>query len=222
MAKKKNAKKQKLAARKAAPKRKVAAKKKPAPTRKAAAKKTVKKTVAAKKSAAKAPKAEPKAPPASLGKSVPKRQPAATSLPFRMLPAMRLAALVRTDPPIDFQAVWHTFIPMAKERRIVGEHMAAFKMRDRAIYWYGAAVAVAEGIAIEGPMQEVRAPGGRYIVFTYVGSYDGMGAAWGAFMERVGAAGHVADPERPYLEIYKDDGSQQADKLPRTDLCVPI
>ena len=52
-------------------------------------------------------------------------------------------------------------------------------------------------------------PGGSVAKTSYVGSYDGLGPAWGAFMEQVSADGHA--PELPFWEIYVTEPSPEAD-----------
>jgi hypothetical protein len=72
------------------------------------------------------------------------------------------------------------------------------------------------------PMEEIRVDRGRYAMSTFVGPYDGLGAAWGAFTKQVTAAGHALDASRPLLEIYRDDGSKAPNKTPRTELYNPV
>ncbi|MDO5619602.1 GyrI-like domain-containing protein [Kocuria sp.] len=64
-------------------------------------------------------------------------------------------------------------------------------------------------------------PGGNIAATTYVGSYDGLGSAWGAFMEAVAAAGHT--PGLPLWEVYVSEPTLDADpSTMRTDLYVKL
>lgn len=66
-------------------------------------------------------------------------------------------------------------------------------------------------------LQASEIPAGRTARTTYVGSYDGLGEAWGAFMEAVVEAGN--QPAFPFWEIYVTEPSPEADPATmRTDL----
>lgn len=60
-------------------------------------------------------------------------------------------------------------------------------------------------------------PAGKVAATTYVGPYDGLGTAWGTFMEQVAAAGHTA--AIPFWEVYVTEPSPDSDPTTlRTDL----
>lgn len=64
-----------------------------------------------------------------------------------------------------------------------------------------------------------RLPAGRVAIVSHLGSYDGLGEAWGAFMQAVGDAGH--EPALPFWEIYVTEPSPEADpESMRTDLVL--
>jgi predicted transcriptional regulator YdeE len=208
----------------------MAKKKKKTVAKKRVARKPVSKTNAApKKGAKKAPKAKPRTKKLAA-KVASKKKPRVSKRPkkgslrlaIRSIEALRLAAIVSTASPIDFAGSWQQAMPLAKARAMSGEFLAAFTLKETGISWYAAALSVADDVSIDAPMQEVIAPAGKYVVFTYVGGYEGIGAAWGAFMNRAKAEGHKADPDRLYLEIYKDDGSKSPSQIPSTDLCIPV
>lgn len=63
-------------------------------------------------------------------------------------------------------------------------------------------------------------PEGPAIATTFIGDYDGLGAAWGALIDRVAERG--ASPAGIWIESYVSDPSDTpADEL-RTDLIMPI
>ncbi|NUL48869.1 AraC family transcriptional regulator [Cellulosimicrobium funkei] len=62
-----------------------------------------------------------------------------------------------------------------------------------------------------------RLPAGRVAIVSHLGSYDGLGEAWGTFMQGVADAGH--SPALPFWEIYVTEPSPEADPASmRTDL----
>lgn len=62
-------------------------------------------------------------------------------------------------------------------------------------------------------------PGGPVAATSYLGGYDGLGAAWGAFLAEVGAAGH--QPSSRFFEAYVSNPTEVADPSTlRTDLVV--
>ncbi|WP_052209508.1 GyrI-like domain-containing protein [Kocuria sp. ZOR0020] len=64
-------------------------------------------------------------------------------------------------------------------------------------------------------------PAGTVAVTSYLGPYDGLGQAWGAFMEAVAAAGHTV--ALPLWESYVTMPSPDADPTTlRTDLFVLV
>lgn len=71
------------------------------------------------------------------------------------------------------------------------------------------------GVEIEGGTL----PAGPALVTSHLGSYDGLGPAWGRFMESLGP-GDV--PAGPFLEVYVTDPSQAEAADLRTDLVLPL
>lgn len=64
-----------------------------------------------------------------------------------------------------------------------------------------------------------RLPAGRVAIVSHLGSYDGLGEAWGTFMHAVAETGH--EPALPFWEIYVTEPSPEADPASmRTDLAV--
>ncbi|VXB27817.1 GyrI-like domain-containing protein [Citricoccus sp. K5] len=60
-------------------------------------------------------------------------------------------------------------------------------------------------------------PGGRIAIVSHLGAYDGLGDAWGTFMQAVAEAGH--QPALPFWEIYVTEPSPDQDPAAmRTDL----
>lgn len=144
-------------------------------------------------------------------------------LVVQTLTSLRVAALVSKSSPVDFPGTWRAFGPLIKERKLDGgATLAAFTVKNGHISWYAACIVADPSAAVAPPMQSASVGGGRYLVFSYVGGYDGMGNAWAALMKRVKAEGHEIDSSRHCLEVYKDDGSKSADRKPTTDLCVPV
>lgn len=71
----------------------------------------------------------------------------------------------------------------------------------------------ASGVALRSS----RLPAGRIAIVSHLGSYDGLGEAWGSFMQAVSAAGH--EPALPFWEIYVTEPSPDMDPATlRTDL----
>jgi effector-binding domain-containing protein len=66
-----------------------------------------------------------------------------------------------------------------------------------------------------------RLPAGRIAIVSHLGSYDGLGNAWGAFMQAVADAGH--QPSLPFWEIYvTEPGPDQDPASMRTDLVTLV
>ncbi|MGM7667110.1 GyrI-like domain-containing protein [Microbacterium sp. A93] len=81
---------------------------------------------------------------------------------------------------------------------------------DRAL-----AESVTEGAGVT--LRASRLPAGRVAIISHLGSYDGLGEAWGAFLQAVAEAGH--QPALPFWEIYVTEPSPEADAASmRTDL----
>lgn len=60
-------------------------------------------------------------------------------------------------------------------------------------------------------------PGGQIARISHIGSFDGLGEAWGAFMEAIAAAGK--EPLLPFWEIYVTEPTPDIDPTTlRTDL----
>jgi effector-binding domain-containing protein len=85
------------------------------------------------------------------------------------------------------------------------------------------------GIPVDRPLQRAtnsdagvtlspsRLPGGRIAIVSHLGSYDGLGEAWGRFMQAVADSGN--QPALPFWEIYVSEPSPEADPSRlRTDL----
>ena len=88
---------------------------------------------------------------------------------------------------------------------------------------YDACVALEGAVEPEADFEAKDLPGGRYAVWTMVGPYRGMPAAFGRLVgEWLPSSGQALDPTRPFLEIYLDDPSEVPESELRTDLCLPI
>lgn len=62
-------------------------------------------------------------------------------------------------------------------------------------------------------------PAGRVAVRSYIGGYDGLGNAWGQFMQDVAAQGEK--PSRTFWEVYCTEPTPDGDPSQnRTDLMV--
>ncbi|GAA4810265.1 GyrI-like domain-containing protein [Tomitella cavernea] len=62
-------------------------------------------------------------------------------------------------------------------------------------------------------------PAGRVAATSHLGSYDGLGEAWGRFMGDVASAGHT--PTKRFFEVYVTEPTPDADpSTMRTDLAV--
>jgi effector-binding domain-containing protein len=62
-----------------------------------------------------------------------------------------------------------------------------------------------------------RLPAGRIAIISHLGAYDGLGDAWGRFMQAVADSGN--QPALPFWEIYVTEPSPEADpSTMRTDL----
>ena len=140
----------------------------------------------------------------------------------RTLPPMRFASLVDRSRPIDFRGVWTQFGPamkaqkgdLSKRRRAAVFQTAAL---GAPMDWYAASRVLEDGDAVAAPLEELRVPAGAFVTSTYEGPYDGLGAAWGVFTERLTAAGHRLDPSRVCFEIYGGD-----EGAPKTELYVAV
>ena len=62
-------------------------------------------------------------------------------------------------------------------------------------------------------------PAGRVATVSYIGPYEGLGPAWGAFMEQVPALGQ---PDFPFWEVYVTDPSDITPEDLRTDLYTAL
>ncbi|ANE03968.1 GyrI-like domain-containing protein [Corynebacterium crudilactis] len=64
-------------------------------------------------------------------------------------------------------------------------------------------------------------PGGKIARISHLGSFDGLGQAWGTFMESVAQAGHSAD--MPFWEVYVTEPSPDMDPATlQTDLYTKL
>lgn len=64
-------------------------------------------------------------------------------------------------------------------------------------------------------------PAGEIAVTSYIGSYDGLGEAWGGFLGEIGSMGRA--PSVPFWESYVTDPSPDMDPATlRTDLFCPV
>ncbi|NHU84495.1 AraC family transcriptional regulator [Kocuria sp. JC486] len=64
-------------------------------------------------------------------------------------------------------------------------------------------------------------PAGKVVATTYIGGYDGLGEAWGAFMQAVVESGHT--PTFPLWEVYVTEPSPEGDPAAmRTDLFTRV
>jgi AraC family transcriptional regulator len=79
---------------------------------------------------------------------------------------------------------------------------------------------VASDFATSDPaVSVIDIPGGRYAVATYIGSYAGLGGAWGQLMgEWLPASGAKLDFSKPCFEVYLNDCSTVAESELRTEL----
>ncbi len=151
-----------------------------------------------------------------------------SGLELRELPEMRLAA-------IGHQGAYHRIGP-AFERlgSVLGAADGFGDTRGLVGVYYdnpmvtpepelrSHAGAVWAGGAIPDGLEEVVIPAGRYAVYTHVGPYDGLAAAWQELSPEAIAELGVGWREAPALEIYLDDpGNTPEDRL-RTDLCVAV
>ncbi len=75
----------------------------------------------------------------------------------------------------------------------------------------------------DASVQVIDVPGGRYTVATHLGSYAGLGSAWGQLMgEWLPASGATLDFTRPSFEVYLDDCDTVAESELRTELYQPV
>lgn len=166
-------------------------------------------------------------------KAAPKKKRRKQSFAYgaKSIGPLRLAAIVNRDAPANPGAAWNAMMPLMQDesRRLSGagtQALAAFVTQSasdpKAIQWYAASIAVDDDRPIAAPLEEVTVPQGSYAAWTYVGKYEGLGEAWGWFTGHVANIGHTIDLGRPFLEIYKSDGRSAKDKLPRTELCIPV
>ncbi|HYE76895.1 MAG TPA: GyrI-like domain-containing protein [bacterium] len=141
----------------------------------------------------------------------------------------RVAALPSSGE-VDFAASWNAFIPAATDQGFFGpgvQIMSVFRPNYdpetgvSGMQSYAPAITVAADRPIGDPFTERMSPTGKYAAWTYTGPYEGLAAAWGAFVDGVKGAGHrVAD--REWFEIYLDDPSTTPPESLRTVLHVPV
>lgn len=87
---------------------------------------------------------------------------------------------------------------------------------------YAAAVILPEGVAIPDELVEDRVAGGRFARATHIGSYDGLGEAWGKLVgEWLPASGHEVG-EGVCFEIYRNSPADVPGDELRTELYVPV
>lgn len=80
-----------------------------------------------------------------------------------------------------------------------------------------AAISTDSGFAVEPSSM----PAGTIARISHIGSFDGLGDAWGSFMQQVVAAGY--EPEFPFWEIYVTEPSPDMDPATlRTDLVTRV
>ncbi len=87
---------------------------------------------------------------------------------------------------------------------------------------YAAAVFVPDGTELPDGLIEVQVPGGQFARATYIGSYEGLGGAWGEFAGQwLPASGHQVSGEVCY-EIYRTGPGEAPEDELRTELYIPI
>ena len=76
-------------------------------------------------------------------------------------------------------------------------------------------------VSIDGVVIEAsELPSGPALATTVVGTYDGLGAAWGRLHAESAAQGH--EPAGVWLEVYVSDPRSTAPSELRTDLILPV
>jgi AraC family transcriptional regulator len=87
---------------------------------------------------------------------------------------------------------------------------------------YLAAAFLPEGVSAPAGLDERDVPAGRYARATYIGPYDGLGAAWGEFTgEWLPSSGHEVSGDVCY-QIYRSNPDDTPAEELRTELYIPI
>ncbi len=73
-----------------------------------------------------------------------------------------------------------------------------------------------------GQVQEGLSEAGKYAVFLYEGSWDGMGDAWGRVFASALPATNLDQRDAPIFEVYLNAAAADAGETPRTELFVAV
>ena len=84
-----------------------------------------------------------------------------------------------------------------------------------------ACIIVPPGTAASGEVTTQTIPGGKYAVYTHIGSYAKMGDSWMKAMEEIHAQG-LKIGSRPMYELYVDDCADTPEERLRTAIHIPI
>lgn len=86
---------------------------------------------------------------------------------------------------------------------------------------YPVDTALSETVAVDGiDIEASELPSGPAVASTFIGSYDGLGEAWGRLFGAVSAEGRR--PAGIWIEAYVSDPRTTAPEELRTDLVIPV
>lgn len=146
----------------------------------------------------------------------------------KIVEPMELAAVKSEGGPPTFGKTWHSLhAALAAQghrgQRFLGVFSVA-ALDGSSFRWYAAATDVGPlaTTPIAAPLEALALDGGKYATWIYTGPYDGLGAAWGAFVSGVAAQELELDLARPCFERYLDDPATTNPIALRTELAVPV
>lgn len=139
----------------------------------------------------------------------------ATDYPLEQMPALFDSTFGALFPALAQRGIAPAGIPFSLHHR-VPDATADIEVGIPLAEPLGASITVGDVVLTASEL-----PAGTIARTTYVGGYDGLGAAWGAFLGEVGASGRA--PDVPFWEVYVTEPSPDADPATmRTDLFTRV
>lgn len=139
----------------------------------------------------------------------------ATDYPLEQMPALFDSTFGAVFPALAQRGIAPAGIPFSLHHRIP-DATADLEVGVPVAARLGEPITVGDVVLTPSEL-----PAGEIARSSYVGTYEGLGEAWGAFMGAVAATGRA--PAFPFWEVYVTEPSPQADPTTmRTDLYTRV
>ena len=156
-------------------------------------------------------------------------QPGEAPMEIRIdtLPAYRVLALRNEGPYSELGRVWDAVIPLLADRGLLGNQRIGLSYDnpeavDLDALRYDAGVVVSGAVAGDARLQILNISAGRYAIYRHRGSYELIGHAFDAVIERVYFTEGMTLRDAPCIELYRNHPYTTAVDDLVTDLAVPV